>query len=56
MLFTAALKTARMQAVTRLNSGFLDLMAGAGIAVTLPPHDATPASVAGVSSTGHSLC
>lgn len=37
MLYPTALKTARMQAVvTYLNSGFLDLMAGGSIAVSVP--------------------
>lgn len=37
MLYPTALKTTRMQAVaTYLNSGFLDLMAGSSIAVSLP--------------------
>jgi hypothetical protein len=45
MLYPTALKTARMQAVvTYLNSGFLDLMAGASIAVSVPL-DATSGTV-----------
>lgn len=37
MLYPTALKTARMQATaTYLNSGFLDLMAGATIALSFP--------------------